>query len=106
VVKNDSTHQRCCTRLINDEVKRGTPVYKAAKKFGIPDSTLRNRFSRPMQPSPDSNRLTTIIGSATTLTFEEERQLVSHGSYMASIGYGYSRADFMTLATDFAISLK
>ena len=44
-------------------------------------------------------------GPAATLSRNEERQLVDHLTYMASIGYGYSRQEFFRLATDFAFRL-
>lgn len=90
-----------------DEVRdNGTPIHKAAKMFRVPDSTLRDRFCGPMHPIPESKRFNVNPGPASTLTYEEEQQLVNHCSYMARIGYRYSRTEFMTLATEYAISLE
>ena len=44
-------------------------------------------------------------GPAATFSRDEEIQLVDHLAYMASIGYGYSRQEFLAMVTDFAISL-
>lgn len=94
--------------LAYEEVRKGMSVHKAARFYGIPDSTLRDRFREngPMQPAPDKEHFNTRPGASTTLNTEEEKQLVSHCVYMASIGYGYSRTEVIELANDFAVSLK
>jgi len=86
----------------------GLSIHKAAKLYGIPDSTLRDRFRGPYQPAPatDGANFNVSCGPSTTFSSLEERQLVEHSIYMASIGYGYARSEFMCLANDFAISLK
>ena len=43
-------------------------------------------------------------GPAATISRDEEMKLVDHLTYMASIGYGYSRQEFLRLA-DFALCL-
>ena len=62
----------------HDVTGKGVSVYKEARMYSIPPST----FSR-----------------------NEEMQLVDHLNYVASIGYENSRQEFLTFATDFAISL-
>jgi hypothetical protein len=73
--------------------------------FGVPESTLRDR-TLGLQPVPTSEVFPSNPGPSPTFTSEEEKQLVSHVTYMAGIGYGYSRKDFLTLATDFAVSFN
>ncbi|XP_045213569.1 uncharacterized protein LOC123564232 [Mercenaria mercenaria] len=92
--------------LAFNEVKKGMKIHKASVKYGIPDSTLRDRFSGPMQPAPEPERFNTRPGPQPVLSDVEEQQLVDHTKYMSSIGYGYSRAEFMTLATDYAKILQ
>ena len=79
-------------------------MYKAAGMYGIPESTLRDR-TLGIQPVVGEAENMPRPGPAATFSRDEEKQLVDHSTYMASIGYGYSRQEFFTLATDFAISL-
>lgn len=83
-------------------MNKGYSVYKAARVYGVPESTLRDR-TLGLQPVDD---ILPTPGPGTTLSREEERMLIDHIEYMSSIGYGYSRKEFLNLATDFAISLK
>ena len=72
--------------------EEGMSVYRAARNYGVPESTLR---------------LVSVTGKSLNFLFDEdtEKKLVDHIKYMASIGYGYSRCDVLYLATDLAISL-
>ena len=81
-----------------------TSVRKAAQMYGVPESTLRDR-TLGLQPVPETDTFLIKSGPSPVLTLGEEVELVEHVSYMASIGYGYSRAEFINIATDFAVSL-
>ncbi|XP_052809384.1 uncharacterized protein LOC128237844 [Mya arenaria] len=76
-------------------------VYKASREYGVPESTLRDR-TLGQQPTGDLP----YAGPGPLFSKNEESQPVEHVAYMARIGYGYSRQEFMSLATDYAISLK
>jgi len=57
------------------------------------------------QPAPETDeaRFNVFCGPSTTFSNLEERE---HLTYMASIGYGYARSEFISLANDFAIGLN
>ena len=70
-------------------------VYRAAKLYNIPESTLRDwtRCKVEMDARSDPERIFNI---------EEETQLVEHVKYMADIGYGYTKSKIQYMAADFA----
>ena len=88
-------------RAYEDIMSKKYSVYKAARVYGIPESTLRDR-TLGIQPIYEDGVPTT--GSGPILSREEEKMLIDHLEYMNTIGYGYSRKEFLLLATDFAIS--
>lgn len=58
-----------------------------------------------LQPVPDTQDVYVLnSGLAPMFSRSEKKQLIDHLSYMPSIGYGYSKKEFLHLATDFAIS--
>ena len=72
---------------------RGCP----ARIYGILKSTLRDR-TLGLQPVGKENLPYTGPGPLFSKT--EEDELVNHIRYMSSIGYGYSRQNFIRQATD------
>lgn len=76
------------------------PVRRAAVLFGVPETTLRERVNGTV-PITSSRS-----GPRPLFTLEEETKLCDHLEFMASIGYGYSRAEVIDLASDYAVSLK
>jgi hypothetical protein len=71
----------------------------AAKMHGVPTSTLRDRVD---------NRISidkTKSGPDPVLSLEEEAKLCAHLKELASVGYGYTRAETVLLASDYAVSL-
>ena len=92
-------------KAYQDVMQKGYSVYKAARLYGIPESTLRDTC-RTLGLQPVEDDVLPTPGPGTTLSREEERMLTGHMEYMNSIGYGYSRQEFLNLATDFAVSLK
>ncbi|XP_053400532.1 jerky protein homolog-like [Mercenaria mercenaria] len=91
-------------RAYKDVVSSGMSVYKAARLYGIPESTLRDR-TLGLQPVTGEKENLPSSGPPPTFTAQEEQKLVEHISYMASIGYGYTRAEFLCLAFDWAVTL-
>ena len=73
--------------------------------YGIPKSTLRDR-TLGIQPVVVNTESMLRPGPAATFSRDGEIQLVDHLAYMGSIGYGYSRQEFLALDSDFAISLR
>ena len=82
-------------------VEDGMSIYKASQLYGIPKQTLGDRKSGKIR-NPQN------VGSGKRPTFERdhEKKLVSQIKYLAGLGYGYSRAEVMKLATDYAHSLS
>ncbi|KAH3810213.1 hypothetical protein DPMN_138602 [Dreissena polymorpha] len=73
-------------------------VYRAARVYQVPESTLRDRTRQNV--SIDCH-----YGANKLFTEDEERKLVDHIVYMADIGYGYSLMDIQYMAWDYALSL-
>ncbi|XP_062615613.1 uncharacterized protein LOC134277310 [Saccostrea cucullata] len=74
-------------------------VYKAAKVYGVPKTTLLDRVSGTI--SADAVK----SGPAPTLDIDQEARLVEHIKLMANYGYGYTRSEVVDLATSLAIHL-
>ncbi|XP_045178261.1 jerky protein homolog-like isoform X2 [Mercenaria mercenaria] len=91
-------------KAYRDVKDKGVSVYRAARVYGVPESTLRDR-TLGLQPAVESKVDLPRSGASAVFTREQEKQLVDHVSYMTGIGYGYTRHDFLNLATDFAVSL-
>ena len=49
---------------------------------------------------------TTGSGPAPVLSQEEEAGFVEHLNYMASVEYGYTRSEIVSMASEFAVSLQ
>ena len=73
-------------------------VYRAAKQFGVPESTLRDRTLGLVS-------LDAVSGPEPILTKTEEQKLVGHIKHMAAIGHGYNRKNIQEVATEYARSL-
>ena len=74
-------------------------VYRAARQYSVPESTLRDRTrgNVPIDAKP---------GATTLFSHSEESEIVDHLKYMASIGYGYYKAEIQYMARDLAVSLE
>ena len=81
--------------MVKDE---GVPVLKAARTYGVPETTLRDRVMGRVDPE-------TGMGSVPLFSQLEEVQMVNHVRTMADFGYGYTRQECVDLATDFAVQL-
>ena len=76
----------------------GMSVYKAARRYSVPESTLRDRTRGNVDVDARA-------GHATLMTADEEQKLVAHISYMADIGYRYNKSGIQYMARDYAQSL-
>ena len=72
-------------------------VYRAAREYGVPESTLRDRTLGLV----DADNC--ISGSKRTFAVDEEHELAEDIKYMASMGYGYYKQEVINLATDLAV---
>ena len=78
----------------NNQTVRG-----AARQFGVPVRTLRDRTMGMISVD------TVKSGRAPVFELEEEVRIVEHLKEMAQLGYGYTRSEVVDLASDFAVSL-
>lgn len=75
------------------------PVKRAAKRYNIPVTTLRDRVLGKINPETLSS------GKVPLFTMLEEAKLAEHFKTIASYGYGYTRQESVDLASDFAYQL-
>ena len=76
---------------------KGTPVKRAAKMFGVPVSTLRDRVAGRVDPENN--------GHSTLFTKEEEGKLVDYTKARASLGYGMANTFLEKIADEMAFEL-
>jgi hypothetical protein len=74
-------------------------VEKAARMYGVPSQTLRDRVCGCV----DVNKCN--IGVETILSLEEEERLVQHVETMGELGYGFSNVRLQHLAGELAFDL-
>ncbi|XP_062613890.1 uncharacterized protein LOC134275640 [Saccostrea cucullata] len=80
-------------------VKGGMSVHGAAKRFQVPLTTLRDRVDGRINIDVASS------GPPPLFTQEQESYIVEHVKTMSEIGYGYTRAEVLNLASDYAVDL-
>jgi hypothetical protein len=73
-------------------------VYRAARQYNVPESTLRDRTRGNVD-------IEAKVGQDTIFTKDEEKDFVNHMTYMARIGYGYSKAKIQLVGRDYAQAL-
>jgi len=78
----------------------GIPIKTAARQYGVPHNTLRDRVKGRVNPE------TTMTGSGPLFTLEEEAKLVAHIKLMADLGYGFTITEVVSKASDYAVFLK
>ena len=81
--------------VIEDKISEN----RAAVRYGVPVTTLKDMISGRISLSTRSG------GQYPLLSKSEEKDIVDHLQYMASVGYGYSRMALRHIATDVAIYL-
>jgi hypothetical protein len=75
------------------------PIKSAARQYGVPHSTLRDRVKGRIDPE------TLKPGPAPLLSQEEELNFVDHIKAMASLGYGYTITEVIAMASNYAVCL-
>ena len=73
-------------------IKETISANRAAIRYGVPVTTLKDRISGRISLS------TTSGGQYPLLSKSEEKDIADHVHYMASVGYGYSRMDLRHIA--------
>ena len=81
-------------------METGAPVKTAARQYGVPHNTLRDRVKGRVDPQ------TVMTGQGPLFSTEEEAKLVDHVKYMANLGYGFTITEVVAKATDYAVFLK
>lgn len=74
-------------------------IQRAAKSYGVPVSTLKDRVYGIVPVHNAKSGRTQLFSK------EQESLLASHLNTMAEIGYGYSRTETINLASDYAVHL-
>ena len=82
-----------------DVIENNLSIRGAARKYSLPESTLRNRVNGTVPLD------TTKSGQSPLFSVEEEARLVDHLNIMGRAGYGYSRSEVVNIASDYAVSL-
>lgn len=77
---------------------KGMSVYRAAREFNIPESTLRDR-------TRGNVAVEAKCGVGTLFSEEEEWKLVKHIRHTAEAGQVYNKSSVRKLATRYATSL-
>lgn len=75
----------------------GMPVKTAARQYGVPQTTLRDRVLGRIDPE------TTSSGPQALFSQHEEAVFVEHIKSMAKLGYGYSRGELIDQASNYAV---
>ena len=75
------------------------PIERAAKQFGVPMSTLKDRVHGKVAKE------SVKTGPLPLFNEQQEALLANHLITMAEVGYGYSRFETIGLATDYPIHL-
>ncbi len=65
--------------------------------FGVPITTLKDRVHARVGIDAIKS------GASPLFSLDEEQDLVQHISHIGSLGYGYTRAQLIQLASDFAV---
>ena len=66
--------------------------------YSVPETTLRDRIKGRVHKEAK-------VGHETIFTMDEEQKLYNHITYMADIGFGYSKKSVQYMGKDFAESL-
>ncbi|KAJ8299918.1 hypothetical protein KUTeg_021437 [Tegillarca granosa] len=79
--------------------EKGVSVERAARSCGVPVTTLKDRVRGRVGIDVIKSRPDPLF------SLEEESQLFDHINTMAEIGYGYTRAETLNLASDYSVHL-
>jgi hypothetical protein len=82
----------------HEAIVTGMSVYRAARQYNVPESTLRDRTRGNVD-------IEAKVGQDTIFTKDEEKDFVNHMTYMARIGFGYSKAKIQLVGRDYAQAL-
>ena len=80
-------------------IKEKIPVKRGARLFCVPLTTLRDRVDGRIDPKNFRN------GGSPVFSKYEEEKLGNHLQKMASFGYGLSRSQTISLASEYAVSV-
>ena len=78
----------------------GAQIRTTAREFGVPEASLRHRLCGRVNPESVHS------GPQPMFSNEEEAYLVEHIKAMSECGYGYGRAEVVTMASAYAVYLK
>lgn len=81
-----------------DEIQRGVPLSQSAKKYGIPQSTIRRKLKLGIGVNKNKGR----FGRSPTFSDEQEESLTNHILKIAQLSYKLSNYDIRRIAFKFA----
>ena len=103
-MKTCSKHRQYPLSALADAYKlvkeTGIPVKTAARQYGVPQNTLRDRVKGRVNPD------TTKTGPDPLFVQEEEIELVNYIKSLAELGYGCTIPEMLAIASDYAVFLK
>ena len=79
-----------------EATSKGMSAYRASRLYGVPETTIKDRRSGKVEAGANP-------GPMKLFSSEEEQRLAEHIKHMASIGYGYTKANVQYLAADFSV---
>ena len=82
---------------IQDVVENKMAIYSAAKKYGIPRTTLRRHLENPEMKKQ---------GHSTTLTLMEEEEIVVTCQMFGEWGFGLTKGDVINVVSDYCRVMK
>ncbi|KAH3694478.1 hypothetical protein DPMN_081918 [Dreissena polymorpha] len=90
VEKHKGYSQSALTNANKLVKETGIPIKTAARQYGVPHNTFRDRIKGRVDPE------TTMTGSGPLFKLEEEAKLVEHIKLMADLGYGFTITEVVT----------
>ncbi|XP_045199039.2 uncharacterized protein LOC123553374 [Mercenaria mercenaria] len=79
--------------------ENGTPIKTAARQYGVPHSTLRDRVKGRIDPEALKP------GPAPLFSQEQEAKFVDHIKTMAQLGYGFTISEVVDKVSNYAVYL-
>lgn len=87
------------TEAYKSVLEEGIPVERAAKRYNVPITTLKDRVRGKVDID------TTRSGPRTVFSQTQEAYHARHLIVMGEVGFGYSRQETLNLASDYAFHL-
>ncbi|XP_060555543.1 uncharacterized protein LOC132716309 [Ruditapes philippinarum] len=87
------------SRALIDVNSKTLSLRAAAKKYGVPKSSLSDRYTGKVQEGSK-------WGRKTIFTYQEERNLIEHAMKRADLGIGFTKSNFLRFVGNYAKETK